>query len=86
MKDDGLLYFWIEHGDMHGPLGYGVTAFSEADAIQLVERVGYQLYAADKIHQIRTVEEIPHKFVREHMGPLVVRGLWYPFTTVGVGT
>jgi len=29
--------------------------------------------------------EIEHRFVREHMGPIVVRGLWYPFTDVGVG-
>jgi hypothetical protein len=58
MKDDGLLYFWIDHNDMHGPLGYGVTAFSEQDAFQLVEGLGYQIYAADKIRQINTVEEL----------------------------
>ena len=83
--EDGLRYFWIDHSDMHGPLGYGVTAFSEADALQLVEALGYQLYAADKIREIRTVEEIPHKHVRDHMGPFVVRGLWYPFRFVGAG-
>lgn len=86
MKDDGLLYFWIDHSDMHGPLGYGVTAFSEAEAFQLVERLGYQIYAADKIRRITTVDEIPHRFVREHIGPIVVRGLWYPFTSMGAGT
>ena len=86
MKGDGLFYFWIEHSDMHGPLGYGVTAFSESDAFQIVEGLGYQVYAADKIRQITTVDEIPHHHVREHMGPIVVRGLWYPFTSVGGGT
>ncbi|PWU08554.1 MAG: hypothetical protein C5B50_29350 [Verrucomicrobia bacterium] len=62
-----------------------MTAFSEADALELVEGLGYQIYAADKIRKIATVGEIPHRFVREHMGPIVVRGVWYPSTALGVG-
>lgn len=30
--------------------------------------------------------DIPHEYVRRHMGPVVVRGLWYPFVGVGHGT
>jgi len=30
-------------------------------------------------------EDIEHRFVRDHMGPIVVEALWYPFTDVGAG-
>jgi len=46
--------FWIEGSDPRGPLGYGATAFSIADATGIVRRVGYQLPDDASSLQIRT--------------------------------
>ncbi len=88
MSDSSLIAFWIEGPDPRGPLGYGVTAFSPTDALEIVRRAGYRLPDDTSSLRIRAdikPADIEHRFVREHMGPIVVRGLWYPFTDVGVG-
>ena len=43
MSDLTLTAFWIDGTDPRGALGYGVTAFSVADAFEIVERAGYHL-------------------------------------------
>jgi hypothetical protein len=86
--DRTLMAFWIEGPDPKGPLGYGVTAFSIVDAFDIVERAGYRLPQDKSSLRVRVdikPADIEHTYVREHMGPIVVRGLWYPFTDVGVG-
>ncbi len=88
MSDSALTPFWIEGPDPRGPLGYGVTAFSLTDALEIVRRAGYQLPADAATLRVREgvrPADIEHAYVREHMGPIVVRGLWYPFLDVGVG-
>jgi len=88
MAESALTAFWIEGPDPKGPLGYGVTGFSVADAMEIVRRAGYRL--PDDTSTLRVREgvrpsDIEHRYVREHMGPIVVRGLWYPFIDVGIG-
>jgi hypothetical protein len=88
MSSSTLTAFWIEGPDPRGPLGYGVTAFSLTDAFEIVVRAGYQLPDDKSTLRVRaeiTPLELEHPYVREHMGPIVVRGLWYPFRVVGVG-
>ena len=82
-----LTAFWIVPPEHHGPLGYGVTAFTLSDAITILRNLGYNLPA--DLSALRVIEGIqvadlddPH--VRTNMGPIVVRGLWYPFVRLGV--
>lgn len=89
MIESALTAYWIDGPDPKGPLGYGVTAFSLTDAVEIVRRAGYQLPDEASALQIRAdvkPADIEHRYVREHMGPIVVRGLWYPFLDVGLGT
>jgi hypothetical protein len=69
--------------DKQGPLGFGVTAHSFDDAIEIIKRRGYNLpqdMAALTVQKISSVKDISDAHVQRHMGPIVVRGLWYPFT------
>jgi hypothetical protein len=83
MGERTLHYYWVEHDDPHGPIGYGVTAFDEDDALGLLGSIGYGLCVSDRYREIKTVNAIPSKVARERMGPLVVRGVWYPFSNLG---
>ena len=88
MAESALTAFWIEGPDPRGPLGYGVTAFSITDAFEIVSRAGYRLPKDKSTLRVQAnikPEDLEHRFVREHMGPMVVRGLWYPFMDVGFG-
>jgi hypothetical protein len=88
MSESSLTAFWIDGLDPRGPLGYGVTAFSLTDAFEIIARAGYRLPEDKAALHCRVgikPAEIEHRYVREHMGPIVVRGLWYPFIDVGVG-
>lgn len=83
-----LKAFWIEGHDQRGPLGFGVTAFSLMDAFEIVARAGYQLPDDKSTLRVRAdikPADLEYHLVREHMGPIVVRGLWYPFRDVGFG-
>jgi|SRR5437762_7804390 len=88
VSESTLTAFWIDGPDPRGPLGYGVTAFSLTDVLEIVRRAGYRLPDDTSALRVRAEvkpEDIRHRFVREHMGPIVVRGLWYPFIDVGIG-
>ena len=86
-----LIPFWITFPKNPGegfPIGFGVTASSEADAWRILDELGYDQHrraAVVEVKPIGTVDEISDPYVRRHMGPLVVRGIWYPFTQVGSG-
>lgn len=87
MSDSLLTAYWIKTLDSHGPLGFGVTAFSLADALQIIQAMGYRLpddLDALEIKENVRFEDIDYRHVREHMGPMVVRGIWYPFTRLGI--
>jgi len=89
MSDSALTAFWIEGPDPRGPLGYGVTAFSITDALEIVQRAGYRLpddKTALRIRRDVKPRDLDQQHVCANMGPIVVRGLWYPFIGIGVGT
>ena len=72
-----LKCFWIDPGDPYGPIGFGVTAFSRADAFWLIEHLGYLL--PEDRESLTVIEGVqfdaldPH--VQRNMGPIAVRGL-----------
>lgn len=87
MKGSPLISFWIIPPEKNGPLGFGVTAFSLTDALGIISKFGYDL--PDDVNQLQVIEdvkvsELDHKKVVPRMGPIAVRGLWYPFTKVGI--
>jgi hypothetical protein len=43
MSGSVLTAFWSHGPDPGGSLGYGVTAFSIADAFEIIQRAGYRL-------------------------------------------
>lgn len=89
MSDSALTAFWIDGPDPKGPLGYGVTAFSISDAFEIIQRAGYSLPDDKSSLRIQTnvkPAELEQRHVRENMGPIVIRGLWYPFIGIGVGS
>lgn len=87
MSTSLLTSFWIDGPYRWGPLGYGVTAFSLEDAWQIIERAGYSL-PEDKstitYRTVRSVDDLSDDNVRKHAGPLIIRGIWYPFRHIGV--
>lgn len=88
MSEFTLTPFWIDGPAPRGLLGCGVTAFSLTDALEIVRRAGYGLPDDTSTLRVRVdikPADIEHSYVREHMGPIAVRGLWYPFIDVGVG-
>jgi hypothetical protein len=87
MTDSSLIPFWIVPPNKRGPLGFGVTAFSLSDALQIIQDAGFELPADRSTLQIResvSVADLDQRHVVTNMGPIVVRGLWFPFTKVGV--
>ena len=88
MSDSTLTPFWIEGPDPKGPIGFGVTAFSITDAFEIIERAGFRLPDDKSTLRVRAnvkPTDLEYSFVRRHMGPIVVRGLWCPFRGVGFG-
>jgi hypothetical protein len=84
-----LTAFWIVPPSQHGPLGFGVTARSLDDALRIIRALGYGEYLPDDPGALRvragvTVAELDQPHVVANMGPIVVRGMWYPFVALGV--
>lgn len=88
MSNSILISFWIKTPDPNGPLGYGVTAFSIADAFEIILRAGYCL--PDDKSTLKIAKDIKpadlDRHIQDNMGPIVVRGLWYPFIGIAAGT
>ncbi len=89
MATSEMTAFWIESPLSHAPLGFGVTARSLSDALQIIRALGYGRYLPNDLDALKvtkgiTVAQLDQPYVVAHMGPIVVRGLWYPFVTVGV--
>lgn len=83
-----LTAFWIVPPGRHGPLGLGVTAHSLDDALALIRDSNYGAYLPEDLDSLKItegvrVDDLEPRYVREHMGPIVVRGIWYPFVRVG---
>jgi hypothetical protein len=84
-----LTAFWVSFPlNYDFPLGFGVTAWSEQDALELLEERGFDYHRRAKKVDVRagvTVDELD-RHVRPNMGPIVVRGVWYPCFNIGFGT
>ena len=89
MAIDGLTPFWIVPPSAHGPLGFGVTAWSLADALSIIRAFDYGRFLPDDLSALTvtegvTVAELDQPHVVANMGPIAVRGIWYPFVVAGV--
>jgi hypothetical protein len=87
MTDATLIPFWIVPPSKHGPLGFGVTAFSLNDAFQIIQDAGFKLPDDRSVLRITEgikVSDLDQPHVVKNMGPIVVRGMWYPFIKIGV--
>ena len=89
MSAEALTAFWIIPPARHGPLGFGVTAYDIGDALGIIRSLGYADYlpsdlATLKITQGVRYADLEENHVRTNMGPIVVRGMWYPFVRVGL--
>lgn len=79
MPDALLTPFWLEFAESNGPIGLGVTANDLDDAKKLIIKGGYGDFLLDiyEVHEAIDPLTLPD-FVQKRMGPIVVRGLWYP--------
>jgi hypothetical protein len=87
---DYLDTFWFSFPqDPHLPFDIGVTAFSEADARALLQERGVAEWFSEAkevvIKQGVRIEDLDQSNVRPNVGPLHLRGLWYPCMNVGFG-
>ena len=89
MAEGGLAAYWIRSPLPNAPLGFGVTAWSLEDALGIIRGLDYGRFLPDDLAgvQVRegiTVAELDRPHVVANMGPIAVRGMWYPFVAVGV--
>lgn len=86
MKASPLIPFWITTPTPRSPIGFGVTAFSLPDALRILREAGYEL--PEDTAQLQITEgikfsDLDQNHIVPNMGPIVVRGIWFPFTSVG---
>jgi hypothetical protein len=84
-----LTAFWIVPPGRHGPLGFGITAYDIDDALGIIRSLGYSDYLPSDIASLKITEgvryaDLEENHVRTNTGPIVVRGMWYPFVRVGI--
>ena len=84
-----LIAFWITSPVPHAPVGFGVTARSLNEAVGLIRASGYGRFLPDDLAGVRvterfTVADLEWLHVVSNMGPIALRGIWYPFVSVGV--
>src|SRR5689334_11095195 len=89
MDETPLTAYWIKSPIPHSPLGFGITAHSRAEALAIIRAMGYGDFLVDDLTALQITEGIvvsdlnePH--VVANMGPIVVRGMWYPFVALGM--
>ena len=89
MKNSGLQAYWLSFPENENfPVGFGVTAHSLNDAYALLKANGYEFHERAKRVEVRegiTVADLEFNHVRNNMGPIVTRGVWYPALSVGFG-
>ena len=89
MADSPLIPFWIQppKDGPFPPHGYGVTAFSLSDALRILREFGIRI--PDDISRFEIIEgirvsDLDQNHIVPNMGPIVVRGVWYPNQQIGV--
>ena len=86
-----LTAYWIKSPLPHAPLGFGVTARSLDDGFAIIRALDYGRYLPDDLAGLQVTEgisvaDLDQLHVVANMGPIVVRGMWYPFVAVGLPT
>jgi hypothetical protein len=84
-----LIPFWIRTSGRRAPLGFGVTGWSLEDALWILRYFQYDCYLPDDLAELQfqagiTFAELDQNHIISNMGPMVVRGMWYPFVMVGM--
>jgi hypothetical protein len=84
-----LTAYWIVPPSPHGPLGFGVTAWSCDDAVRIIRAFDYGRYLPEDLSTLTVKEgiavaELDQPHVVANMGPIAVRGMWYPFVAIGI--
>ncbi len=87
--ENELKPFWITSSFPCPLLGFGVTAWNLADALNIITAVGYGQYLPDQLSTLQVTEDVKTSGLERlhivpNMGPIVVRGMWYPFVVLGV--
>ena len=88
LKQVNLTAYWFTFPTQpHGPLGIGVTAYSQEDAMSLMETHGYRFHinGESKMIEVKSTSQLDQSNVVRNMGPIVFRGIWYPNLNIGVG-
>jgi len=86
MAESLLTAYWVKGQRGSSPSGFGVTARNVDDALRIIRGWGHEMPANISLLDIRedvTIDELDHHVVC-NMGPIVVRGMWYPFCGLGV--
>jgi hypothetical protein len=89
MCEKKLTAFWIKSPCPRAPLGFGVTAWSLEDALQIIQALDYGTYLPADLALLDvvtgvTVDDLDQPHVISKMGPIIVRGIWYPFLAIGI--
>jgi hypothetical protein len=88
--NEHLECFWISFPrDPNLVLGIGVTAFSEEDAFNIIKERGLDEWYRDA-SEIRVragirIEDLDPTNIVPNIGPMQLRGVWYPALNVGYG-
>ena len=87
---DLLETFWFTFPqDPWLPFGIGVTAYSEADARAMLEERGVSAWFAEAkevlVRRGVRIQDLDQSNVVPNIGPMQLRGVWYPCMNVGFG-
>jgi hypothetical protein len=77
----GLTRFWFVLDDPRSGLGYGVTAYDEADARDLIQRLIFQAAQMPPVLEVVSDVKVPdldQGHVVPNMNPPNWRGVWFP--------
>jgi hypothetical protein len=73
-----LIRYWFSSD---AGLGFGVTAHSIQDAIELLSSVGYipgSDFNPSRVVENVSISALDQNHVVPNIGPVVVRGVWFP--------
>jgi hypothetical protein len=82
-----LIPFWIQRPGAGFFEAYGVTGYSLSDALRILREFGIEL--PDDITDFEIIEgvrvaDLDQDHIVPNIGPIVVRGIWYPLQKIGV--
>jgi hypothetical protein len=80
----GLVAYWITRPGTGRPIG--VTGHSLSDALRIAKNAGYEIPESINVADNVRPQDLDPRHILPNAGPLIVRGVWYPRTSVGAGT